>query len=189
MTRPYPRRSGYGAALSPSAGEYRLYRFFGHDGALLYIGVTGRAAWRRLIEHVADKPWADEMAGWEVDPRVWYSEADVLAVEKQTIHDECPRYNTAHNGNNPHRVVVARPRREVRQPARRALRIRSGWWTRPAAWLAVWLLLAAALWWAARGVWSGWDGPRNAAVGSVVVLAGVRYAARPKRRRRRRGWW
>jgi hypothetical protein len=77
--------------------RFRLYRFYDEHGALLYIGMTGRAPFRRLLEHICDKPWAREMARWEVDPRSFDTEAEVLAAERAAIRAEHPRYNVVHN--------------------------------------------------------------------------------------------
>ncbi len=83
---------------SPTPNAWRLYRIYSHTGALLYIGITGRKApIKRLGEHMAKKPWAAEIARWEIDPRVWATEAEVLAVEKAAIKSERPRYNVTHN--------------------------------------------------------------------------------------------
>lgn len=83
---------------------YRMYRFFAADGALLYIGITGRTPFERLMEHVCDKPWASEMARWEVDRRTWPNETASLAAEASAIRAERPRYNWEHNDGNPGRV-------------------------------------------------------------------------------------
>ncbi len=105
-------------ATVPRTVPFRLYRFYGHDGGLLYVGVTGRLPFKRLMEHVCDKPWAGEMARWEVDPRTWATEAEVLAVEKATIRAERPKYNWAHNEGNPGRVW-APPIQPASRPAPR----------------------------------------------------------------------
>lgn len=168
--------------MRTSVRDYRLYRFWGHDGALLYVGITGRVPWRRLLEHVAEKPWADEMACWEVDRRVWGSEAEVLAAEKQAIYDECPRYNVEHNGNNPHRVVV---RQQVRGSSRLPVSRRRAWWVTPVWWAGLWLAGSLAL-----GVFFvQYEMPADDAVWAAPTVSGGALLAvwrRWFRRRRRR---
>lgn len=201
MTAQMVRRPGrlYGARPASWAppGEWRLYRAWGdlprESGMwrrflawllggwqqLLYLGITERTAVARWAEHAKDKQWAPDVACWERDPRVWHSEADVLAAERAAIIAERPVHNLQHNGNNPGAVRV---RRHLPQHVVRA-RIR--WAGR----LCVWLALFAGLWLVAGDAWSGWDGPRNAAVGATVGGVGLlwaRHMSRRERHRRRR---
>lgn len=209
MTSTVRRRRGPSAPAGRSRREFRLYRFHGHDGTLLYIGETGRQPFQRLMEHVCDKPWAPEMARWEVDPRMWATEAEVLAAEEAAIRAERPRYNWEHNEGNPDRVwapPVQQPRQwrpASRRPTRRVTPIRSGFWgTRLGSWLLDQLLAAAkvaAVWFAvfagavavaevgavlvADHLLSLDDTTAAAAVITTLIL--VKFWPRPKRRRRR----
>ena len=170
-------------------GEWLIYRFWDRAGHLLYIGQTSRAAMARWFEHMRDQPWAHEVATCQVDERIWYSEADVLEAERDAIHAERPRHNVAHNGTNPHRVVVRRP---PRVPAvRRVARWRHTVRPKVAVLGALWLVLATALtgWlWlstssSTRPIQFGDAAMAGAIAPSVLYLAAM---ARPKRRRRRR---
>lgn len=143
--------------------EYRLYRFFDDAGRLLYVGITGRQTLERLLEHVRSKGWAPDMACWERDPRIWHTEAEVLAVEKATIVTERPVHNVAHNGNNPGRPA-ARQQSVRADPTATPRRTASGpslwsrfWSTRFGRWLlakltyagkvaAAWAALALTAW-------------------------------------------
>jgi hypothetical protein len=185
------------AGVRRPVGEWRIYRWWGYlppeSGLwrrflawllggwqqLLYLGQTGRQPIVRALEHAIDKSWCADALTLEIDPRVWRSEADVLAYEGAAIRRERPVHNVAHNGNNPGAVRVRR-----HLPAH-VVRARLRWAGRLAVLVALW----SGLWLAAGqvGVWPGWEGPRNAAVGAVlVVLAGwvVRVRRRPRRRRR-----
>lgn len=196
MTAIQPRRQGPSAPVGGPAVSlartYRLYRFYDEAGALLYVGITGRLPFKRLMEHVCDKPWAPEMARWEVDPRAWATEAEVLAAEKVAIINERPKWNIAHNGNNPVRAATARPAQRWRpsQPVlatptvmSRVLRSPVTWW------LAAWLVTSSAMWWALGrfGVvlpWP-WHLGLSAATPVVLVLAGWWWWAKVGRRWRR----
>lgn len=181
----------------PRVQPYRLYRFFGADGTLLYVGMTGRIPVKRLMEHVADKPWASEMASWQVDPQTWWSEADVLAAEKHAIVTERPRYNTIHNGRNPHRVYAGPTRRSrAYAPAAQFVR-RAGrpWWATKLFWAVVVLAVEFVAWWI--GMASSPDLTVGESAGGAAFLTAVSVGAaglarsewrKKKRQLRRRGW-
>jgi hypothetical protein len=195
--------------------QFRMYRFYDEHGALLYVGITGRRPFRRLMEHVCDKPWAPEMARWEVDPGVWTTEEEVLVVERHTIRSERPRYNVRHNESNPDRVWAppiqrgttpaprnaprGAPRRggwSGRRPMGRVPYRRLPWYTRMARTLTfrvstLWLVLAGAFW---AGAWYAADYfafglpvTSTAGVGAVIATAVVvRWWKRIKRMLKRR---
>jgi hypothetical protein len=196
IRRPRHRTVSRPASWAPP-GEWRLYRAWGdlprESGwrrrltswllggwqQLLYIGITNRTAVARWAEHLDGKRWAPDVACWERDPRVWTTEADVLAVERAAIIAERPVHNVQHNGNNPGAVRMRRhlPRHVLRARLRMTSRA------------CVWLAMFAGLWLVGGDVWHGWDGPRNAAVGASILggamLWARSYTRRPKRRRRR----
>ncbi|MBM0237139.1 hypothetical protein JNW88_08235 [Micromonospora sp. ATA32] len=199
MTSSTVRRPGFRTVSRPVSwappGEWRLYRAWGdlprESGwrrrflawllggwqQLLYIGITERAAVARWAEHCGTKRWAPDIACWERDPRVWVSEADVLAAERAAIIRERPVHNVVHNGNNPGAVRIRRhmPRHVVRA----RLRLAGG--------SCVWLALFSAVWLLCGDVWHGWDGPRNSAI-AATVAGGLMWWARARSRRpRRRG--
>lgn len=197
MTATRPRGRGpftsVGGPAVSLARTYRLYRFYDEAGVLLYVGITGRLPFRRLMEHVCDKPWAPQMARWEVDPRVWATEGEVLAAEKAAIINERPKWNIAHNGNNPVRAATARPTQRWRPsqpvlatltPTSRVLRSPVTWW------LAAWLVASAATWWALRRLGADLSWPWHlglaAATPVVLVLAGWWWWVAKGRRRWRR---
>lgn len=126
-----------------------------------------------------------------------------------------PAYNIDFNRDNRARIApwTALQQRQAREPgweppSRNSpprLRPTSVGPRRPALWgrvrwtrrrvlavarVCVWVALFAGFWFAGTGVWPGWEGPRNAAVGASVVsaalLCGRAYTSRPKRRRRGR---
>lgn len=137
--------------VEPRLVPFSLYRFWGAErrpgwwwaaldriwpglfwvDVLLYIGQTGRRPFRRLIEHVADQPWAHLMRCWETDPRVWLSEPDVLAAEKAAIRSERPRFNVQWNDG---------PRGSANRRGPR-WRARRRWRARLVASVAMWLIL------------------------------------------------
>ncbi|MDX3230582.1 GntR family transcriptional regulator [Streptomyces sp. ME19-01-6] len=70
-----------------------LYRLYGTDDRLLYIGITSQPG-PRFTQHAADKPWWPQVVRREIkwfDTRPLAAEAEVSA-----IIDESP----VHNGNN-----------------------------------------------------------------------------------------
>lgn len=200
------RRPGRAYRSRPASwapeGEWRLYRAWGdlprESGLwrrflawllggwqhLLYIGETERTAVARWAEHAKDKSWAPNVACWERDPKVYRSQADVFAAERDAIIRERPVHNLAHNGNN---AGAVRIRRHLPQ---HVVRVRIRFATIVCAWLAMF----AGFWLAAGETWPGWDGPRNSAVGATIVLVAafgartwLRQPRRLRRRRSRRG--
>lgn len=71
-----------------------LYRFFGVEHDLLYIGISMNAP-SRFAQHRADKPWWHEVVDISMEPHA--TRADVLAAEREAIKAERPRHNIAHN--------------------------------------------------------------------------------------------
>ncbi|MFG1659105.1 hypothetical protein ACGFIY_21490 [Micromonospora chersina] len=175
-------------------GEWRLYRAWGElpreSGLrrrfltwllggwqqLLYIGITERTAVARWAEHMNQKRWAANIACWERDPRVFYSEADVLAVERAAIIAERPVHNVQHNGNNPGAVRIRR------HLPRHIVQARLQW----AARLLLWLGLACGFWFVCGDVWHGWDAPRNSGIAATITGALLWWARAQTRRTRRR---
>lgn len=75
-------------------GRTCLYRLYAADGALLYVGIS-RSALRRLGQHLAEKPWAEEVARTTVE---WFDTREAAAAaEVAAIVTERPRHNIAHN--------------------------------------------------------------------------------------------
>jgi hypothetical protein len=69
-----------------------VYRCFGGDGRVLYIGTTGRLG-RRLAAH-AEKIWFLEVCGITLE---WYpDEKSATIAERRAIRIEQPKYNLVH---------------------------------------------------------------------------------------------
>jgi hypothetical protein len=73
--------------------EY-MYRYFGADGTLLYIGVSDDWT-RRARQHWLSKPWALDILS--VGLEEYASRPAVLAAERRAIKSERPLYNVQHN--------------------------------------------------------------------------------------------
>lgn len=68
-----------------------LYRLYGADDALLYIGISAHPR-SRLVQHQRQKSWWDEVRRHEV---LWLSSrADAFAAETAEITLEGPKYNS-----------------------------------------------------------------------------------------------
>lgn len=95
------------------ADRQAVYRCFGEDGRVLYIGTTGRLG-RRLAAH-AEKIWFLEVRGITLE---WYpDEKTATTAERRAIRIEQPKYNLVHKKGRiyplPPRI---RPAREVQAP-------------------------------------------------------------------------
>lgn len=75
-----------------SAQRHVLYRFYGDNGQLLYVGITvdPTARWK---QHRKDKQWWREVRGISLDE--YPDRASVMAAEKRAIQVEKPKYNKA----------------------------------------------------------------------------------------------
>jgi excinuclease UvrABC nuclease subunit len=70
-----------------------LYRVYGDEGILLYIGVSNNFG-RRWNEHSRNQPWWNSRRRMTVD---WYNtEDEALDAEAHAIFNEQPRYNVMH---------------------------------------------------------------------------------------------
>jgi predicted GIY-YIG superfamily endonuclease len=70
-----------------------LYRFYGDDDRLLYIGISSQTA-TRIGQHVGDKDWFQYVARATFEH---YPTREVAAAaEKRAIKAEQPLYNLAH---------------------------------------------------------------------------------------------
>lgn len=73
---------------------YFLYRFYDEDDTLLYIGITNDPE-RRLYQHTAQKPWADDIARTEY--AVFANKTEAAAAEAALIKELSPLHNIVHN--------------------------------------------------------------------------------------------
>lgn len=70
----------------------QLYRHFGKDGELLYVGVSLSAV-ARLSAHGAVSPWFRDIV--RVDVEIFPTRAEALLAEKRAIQTENPLHNKA----------------------------------------------------------------------------------------------
>lgn len=80
------------------APVWQVYRLFGANQVLLYVGMTGNFS-NRLREHFKDKPWAHQIRQVLLSDPYATREA-VLAAEREAIENERPKYNVTHNEQN-----------------------------------------------------------------------------------------
>lgn len=92
-----PRRYGYVWVRDDAPTS--VYRLFADDGALLYVGMSQWPHWR--MEQHREKAWWPEVADWSVTE--YPTRGDAATAEIEAIRSERPRYNGAHNENNPDR--------------------------------------------------------------------------------------
>lgn len=80
---------------------HTLYRFYGFDGALLYVGITQNPS-RRFEKHKGEKSWWSEISRIELEQ---HPTRDALATaEREAIKTEKPHYNDRLNDFRP-RIV------------------------------------------------------------------------------------
>ena len=78
--------------MTYSTAPQALYRFYGDDGALLYVGITASPP-ARFSQHGKSKSWWPEVRGISIE---WYDGRDaVAAAEKRAIKVENPKYNVS----------------------------------------------------------------------------------------------
>lgn len=84
----------------------QLYRLWGADDELLYIGISYSAV-ARMSGHRADKPWWTEVVKITVET-VRCTREGILAIERDAILSEQPKYNVVHGTYRPQRRHVDR---------------------------------------------------------------------------------
>lgn len=67
-----------------------LYRAYGLDGRLLYVGITDDLE-TRIKQHLLDAPWVDLLGAFTIHH--YASRADARAAEIAAIRTEWPLYN------------------------------------------------------------------------------------------------
>jgi hypothetical protein len=72
---------------------WELYRFFAHDGELLYVGKTCDFI-NRIRGHSCHSPWWAQVARWTREP--FDHEQEVIDAEIRAIRTEHPRFNRQH---------------------------------------------------------------------------------------------
>jgi hypothetical protein len=87
------RACGAGDGILSGSGGGRptmLYRLFGVDGSLLYVGITINIR-NRMYGHACSSPWWNEVGHGEA---VWYARhAEAEYHEHKVISSRWPRYN------------------------------------------------------------------------------------------------
>lgn len=81
--------------LLSEIGSTHLYRHWGEDGELLYVGIS-MSTLMRLSQHRADSEWFPEIA--KVTIERFSTRAEALEAERKAIQTEGPRYNVIHKG-------------------------------------------------------------------------------------------
>lgn len=71
-----------------------LYRFFGTDDELLYIGITADPG-SRWKAHASDKPWWTEVVRTTIEH--YETRKEVETAEAAAIRSEHPKYNVTYN--------------------------------------------------------------------------------------------
>lgn len=121
----------------PHPGRTAVYHFYGHGGALLYVGITNSPR-HRFAQHADDKHWWREVDVSRTTVE-WYPTRDqALRVEEYSIKRELPRYNKVHHPAWGGTYVGERPADRVGRPVAVALVCGTlllgsviGWWEIP----------------------------------------------------------
>lgn len=87
-----------------SSIDHALYRFYGHAGQLLYIGIT-RDPSSRWAQHSSDKQWWHEVQ--RIAIQAFPDRASARKAERAAIKSEKPHYNITHNQAKKPRPVLA----------------------------------------------------------------------------------
>jgi hypothetical protein len=72
-----------------------LYRMYGANKQLLYVGISGHAG-VRATQHAEDKPWWPQVKHIDIE-HLSCPRDQLLAYEKRCIQTEKPLYNVQHN--------------------------------------------------------------------------------------------
>jgi hypothetical protein len=90
-------------ASVPMTG-WHCYGFFNALDELLYVGMSSRPPYMRLMENLRDQPWRVEYHSHRVLRKDIATEALALACELALIQRLQPRFNIVGNEGNPNRV-------------------------------------------------------------------------------------
>ncbi len=78
-------------------GRTALYRLFGAEGELLYVGITTTPE-VRLKQHAFDKPWWGDVAESKVE---WFpTRVDAERAEREAIRKDAPKWNADRGGES-----------------------------------------------------------------------------------------
>ena len=73
-----------------------LYRMWGNDGQLLYVGIS-KSALGRLGQHLTEKSWAADIVNVTIE--TFPTREQAAAAEVAAIKTEKPLHNVTHNGS------------------------------------------------------------------------------------------
>jgi hypothetical protein len=97
-----------------------LYRHYGPDGDLLYVGMTLHV-WSRQKSHLKTAEWANSIYQIIIEP--FASRAELIEAEALAIKSEYPKFNKVHNDRTLRRELVAERdealNKQTRQPEAR----------------------------------------------------------------------
>lgn len=80
--------------MGTSSERTALYRFFGADGQLLYVGITGKPG-KRWETHMRSQPWWPDVTKQTVN---WHPTREAaLTAERLAIRDQRPLHNARHS--------------------------------------------------------------------------------------------
>ncbi|MDD2270976.1 MAG: GIY-YIG nuclease family protein [Desulfuromonadaceae bacterium] len=79
-----------------------LYRHYGHDSKLLYVGISNNAL-SRLYQHEQSSEWYELISRVEIEH--YPSREQALKAEKKAIENEKPIYNFVHNSDSVKRTA------------------------------------------------------------------------------------
>jgi hypothetical protein len=80
-----------------------VYRFYAHDGRLLYVGMTSKGG-ARWMDHANVQPWWGDVGIVKVEH--FPTRDDAALAEQDAIRDEHPLYNTLkYDGKDPNRHI------------------------------------------------------------------------------------
>jgi hypothetical protein len=93
-------------------GVTQLYRLWGQEGELLYVGISNNIR-RRHREHSKNKPWWGQVQSKTICEFI--TRDDALKAEYHAINTECPKYNIAcYPPVTPNRLEEIERERELR---------------------------------------------------------------------------
>lgn len=90
----------------PRTRTYEEYGYIGQSARTYYTGRARTDLVDRYLEHMADKPWADQIRspGMMVIWQGSCTQAELDARERTAIRMYRPLYNIEHNRSNPRRI-------------------------------------------------------------------------------------
>ena len=91
------RRRPYRRKLPSPDDPCELYRAYGADGALLYVGISASAI-ARMMEHRRSAMWWPEVRRLDIEPFATRTEA--IDAEREAVASERPLFNVLLRGKS-----------------------------------------------------------------------------------------